>query len=101
MKDENGKVKKEGDTIVDEKLAVTLEKIASDPESFYTGALAEDIMADLEEVNSIIVKKDLEKYSANITKPLHSEFDGKDWYFSRAQSSGPILQLMLNMLGEY
>ena len=87
--------------IVDEKLAVTLEKIASDPKSFYTGDLAKDIIDDLEEINSIITKEDLEKYSANITQPLHSEFDGKDWYFSRAQSSGPILQLMLNILGGY
>ena len=54
---------------------------------------------DLEQVESIIVEEDLTNYTANITKPLHSEFDGKDWYFSRAQSSGPILQLMLNMLG--
>ena len=78
-----------------------MEKIASDLESFYTGDLAKDIMDDLEEINSIITKEDLEKYSANITQPLHSEFDGKDWYFSRAQSSGPILQLMLNILGGY
>ena len=61
MKDENDKVKKEGDTIVDEKLAVTLERIAADPESFYTGELADDILADLADVKSIIVEKDFEK----------------------------------------
>jgi len=99
--DENNKVKTKGDTIVDEKLAVTLERIAADPESFYTGELAEDILADLAEVKSVIVEEDFRKYTVNITKPLHSEFDGKDFYFSRAESSGPILQLMLNMLEGY
>ena len=97
--DENGEVKKEGDFIQDEKLAQTLEAIAEDKDSFYNGKLAKLILEDLEEVGSIIVEEDLETYNANISEPLHSEFDGKDWYFSRAQSSGPILQLMLNMLG--
>jgi len=99
--DENGEVKKEGDFITDEKLAQTLEAIAKDKDSFYTGELSKLILQDLEEVGSIIVEDDLKLYGANITEPLHSEFDGKDWYFSRAQSSGPILQLMLNMLEEY
>ena len=70
MKDENDKVKKEGDTIVDEKLAVTLERIAANPESFYTGELADDILADLADVKSIIVEKDFEKDSG-FTCTLH------------------------------
>ena len=56
-------MKTKGDTIVDEKLAVTLERIAADPESFYTGELAEDILADLAEVKSVIVKEDFRKDS--------------------------------------
>lgn len=56
-------MKTKGDTIVDEKLAVTLERIAADPESFYTGELAEDILADLAEVKSVIVEEDFRKDS--------------------------------------
>ena len=39
----------EGDVITDPKLAVTMQRIADDPMSFYTGTLANDIIADLEE----------------------------------------------------
>ena len=56
-------MKTKGDTIVDEKLAVTLERIAADPESFYTGELAEDILADLAEVKSVIAEEDFKKDS--------------------------------------
>ena len=44
--DENGEVKKEGDFIKDEKLAQTLEAIAEDPDSFYTGKLSKLILED-------------------------------------------------------
>ena len=76
----------------DERLAVTLERIAADPDTFYTGDLADDIgepkikicplegaiehsklisklisAEDLKQVNSIITKEDLEKFEATIT----------------------------------
>ena len=48
--DSEGKIKNIGDTVVDEQLATTLERIANDQtkDSFYNGDLAEDIAADLE-----------------------------------------------------
>ena len=44
---------------------------------------------------------DLNIYDVNITEPLKSDFDGKEFYFPKAQASGPILQLMLNILDGY
>ena len=47
--DENGQIKNEGDIIIDEKFAATLERIANDPskDTFYSGELADDIELDL------------------------------------------------------
>ena len=85
----------------DPKLANTLRRIAQDPDNFYNGELAEDIASDLEQVGSWINITDLNIYDVNITEPLKSDFDGKEFYFPKAQASGPILQLMLNILDGY
>ena len=87
--------------IKDKKLANTLRRIAQDPDNFYNGELAEDIAADLAQVGSWINITDLNIYDVNITEPLKSDFDGKEFYFPKAQASGPILQLMLNILDGY
>ena len=85
----------------DPKLANTLRRIAQDPDNFYNGELAEDIASDLAQVGSWINITDLNIYDVNITEPLKSDFDGKEFYFPKAQASGPILQLMLNILDGY
>ena len=54
---ENGKVKQEGDLVVDLELAQTLEQIANDEsgDTFYSGELANKIIQDLHgELNEII-----------------------------------------------
>ena len=45
----NGKLVKLGDTLKCPKLAVTYERIAVDPHTFYNGSLADDIVADIAE----------------------------------------------------
>ena len=45
----DGSLKQEGDTIRLPKLASTLERIASNPEEFYSGAMAKDIVDDIAE----------------------------------------------------
>ena len=47
--DENGELKQEGDMMYNEKLAVTMERIADDPYTYYLGSLAADIAADIAE----------------------------------------------------
>lgn len=44
---EDGSLKKEGDTIRLPKLASTLERIADKPEEFYSGAMAKDVVDDI------------------------------------------------------
>ena len=53
---ENGELIEEGDRIIDDKLADTMERIAADPMSFYTGDLAADIVADLAEYGKLQTK---------------------------------------------
>ena len=47
LTDSNGLLLGEGDIARDEKLAVTMEKIAADPHDFYEGKLAQDIVDDV------------------------------------------------------
>ena len=44
---------------------------------------------------------DLNNYRANLTTPLETVDGSETYYFSRSPSSGPILQLMLNILNGY
>ena len=66
-------------------MANTLRRIAEDPDNFYNGDLAKDIASDLEQVGSWINITDLNIYDVNITEPLKSVFDGKEFYFPKAQ----------------
>jgi len=62
---EDGSLKKKGDIVRRPNLAQTLRKIARDgADAFYKGALAADIVADLNEGygDSIITKTDLQNY---------------------------------------
>ena len=45
----DGSLVTEGDILVDYKLAKTFRRIAADPMGFYTGSLAQDIVADIKE----------------------------------------------------
>ena len=99
--DNQGKIKQVGDEIKDEELAKTLEMIQNDPDSFYNGPLADLIIEDLKELGAIITKEDLQNYKALIASPLESTFGDLQFFFPRAPSSGPILQLMMNIIEGY
>ena len=47
----DGSLKKEGDIVKIPKLAFTMEIIARNPESFYTGDLAKDIIKDIQDAS--------------------------------------------------
>uniref|UniRef100_A0A1I8G961 Gamma-glutamyltranspeptidase 1 n=1 Tax=Macrostomum lignano TaxID=282301 RepID=A0A1I8G961_9PLAT len=54
-----GKPYKEGDVLVDTKLADTMDKIANDPQVFYNGSLADDIVQEVLAAGGNITKNDL------------------------------------------
>ena len=45
----DGSLVTKGDVLVDYKLAKTFRRIAADPNGFYSGSLAQDIIADIKE----------------------------------------------------
>lgn len=67
----NGKLVKVGQTVKNVQLASTLEKIANEgAETFYTGSLSQDILADLAELGAPITAEDLAQYRAIVISSL-------------------------------
>ena len=66
-----GAVPAVGDRFVNMRLGSTLRRLARDGlDSFYRGALAGSIAADLERIGSPLAAGDLERHHARVTKPL-------------------------------
>ena len=77
---------------------MTLERVRDDPESFYNGALASDILRDLEKVNGIWTDSDLSGYEHMEREPYQRELSGMKMYLTPPPTSGAVLGLILNIL---
>ena len=98
---DNGKAKwQAGDKLVQPYLAKTLRRIAEDgPDAFYTGPIAEQLVAQMKVGGGLITKDDLAKYEAKERKPIHGTYHGYDVYGPPPPSSGGICLIeMLNIL---
>ena len=87
-----------GDKIKNEKYANTLEKLRDDPESFYSGPLANDIVRDIRIINGNVTAEDLRNYLSVIREPYESELLGTKMYLTPPPTSGAVLALILNIL---
>jgi len=96
--DKNKKLREKGDKIKNEKYAKTLEQVQNDPESFYSGRLANDIAEDIRIANGIVKLDDLRKYKSISRKPYKSELSGMNMYLTPPPTSGAVLALILNIL---
>ena len=96
--DGEGNLKKLGSVLKMPKFASTLEKIRDDPESFYIGELAEDIVKDVQENGGIITREDMKTYKVVVRDPLTAEMGDYTWYTNPAPGSGAVLSLILNIL---
>ncbi|XP_078361850.1 glutathione hydrolase 1 proenzyme-like [Oculina patagonica] len=99
--DEEGKVKKLGTVIKLPNFARTLEIIRDDPDSFYTGELAKDIVKDIQDHGGIITLDDLKNYKVKIRTPLQAKMGDYTWYTNPPPGSGAVLSLILNILKGY
>ena len=63
-----GKVYEEGDTYYCMALADTLERIAADPEDFYSGETARMLLDDLTALGGLMTMEDLETYMCVMQK---------------------------------
>lgn len=89
-----------GDRLVQPDLAGSMELIADQgPDAFYTGRIAEQLVAEMQAGGGLISLEDLKNYKANVRAPIHTRFRGYDVYGPPPPSSGGItVGLMLNML---
>jgi len=91
---------KAGDVLKQPDLAKTLQAVADGgADAFYTGKVAEQIVAEMTASNGLISAADLKGYTAKVRKPVHGTYRGYDIYGPSPPSSGGIAVIeMLNML---
>jgi gamma-glutamyltranspeptidase/glutathione hydrolase len=102
-KDGGKKDWQDGDILIQKDLAATLRLIAENgPDAFYTGAIADKIVAEMKAGNGLITRADLSAYQAKARRPVHGTYRGYDVYAPPPPSSGGIcLVEMLNTLENF
>ncbi len=91
----------EGDTISNEKLAVTLQLIADKGEkAFYEGKIADSIIATMNEFGGIISNEDLQKYKPKWRETIKGNYNGYTVYSMPPPSSGGWALISLLKMAE-
>lgn len=84
--------------IINKPLANTLKKIAANPDDFYTGALAEDIVKDIQDAGGIVTLDDLANYKVLNDKVLTDDIGDFTLHTMSTPTGGPIITHTLNIL---
>ncbi len=88
----NAKIWQEGSTFVNRDLGRTLIKIVNEgPESFYTGEIADSIVATVKRYGGLISREDLASYQIKWRKPVSFTFDSLQIYAMPPPSSGGLI----------
>jgi gamma-glutamyltranspeptidase/glutathione hydrolase len=92
-----------GDRLVQKDLGRTLRLIAGrGPDAFYTGPVADLIVAEMRRGGGLITREDLANYRAKLRRPVHGTYRGYDVYAPPPPSSGgTCLVEMLNILENF
>ncbi len=97
----NGQVYQPGDLLIQTDKAQTLETIAENPQSFYTGKIAEAIATDMAKAGGLITLEDLKDYTPIWRQPICGKFrEARVCAMSPPSSGGVHLLQMLNIVGE-
>jgi gamma-glutamyltranspeptidase/glutathione hydrolase len=97
----NGQPLEPGDILVQKDLAATLETIAADPGSFYTGRIARAIVQDMRVNGGLITEADLKRYHPIWRSPVCGNFRVYRVCSMPPPSSGGVhLLQILNILGD-
>ena len=98
----DGNFFKSGDRFTQPQLAATLRRIAADPKTFYTGAMAAELAASVQQGGGLLTAADLAAYQAKDREPLLGAYRGYDIITAPPPSAGGIMLLeILNILSGY
>lgn len=97
----NGSILPPGERLVQKDLAQTLQRIAKDPGSFYTGEIARAIANDMAKNGGLITLEDLKTYKTTWRTPLCGSFRVYQICSMPPPSSGGVhLLQILNIIGD-
>jgi gamma-glutamyltranspeptidase/glutathione hydrolase len=97
----DGRAPKAGETMRYPALAETLKRIARDGrDAFYTGAIAEDIIATVRPLGSLLTLEDLAVHESNWVKPISAEFMGREILEIPPSGQGLTALIALNILSQ-
>jgi gamma-glutamyltranspeptidase/glutathione hydrolase len=95
----HGDFYQQGDILRQPELARTLEEIARDPNSFYTGSIARDLVASMQAGGGLITAADLAHYQVKERSVVRGSYRGYEIISAPPPSSGGIVLLeALNIL---
>jgi gamma-glutamyltranspeptidase/glutathione hydrolase len=98
----DGSLYREGEIFRQPELARTLERIAANPEDFYHGKMALELVEELSKGGALLTLKDLAQYSVVERAPVEGTFHGYTVISAPPPSSGGIVLLSaLNILEGY
>lgn len=87
----DGEPLKPGDTLRNPDLAWTLKQIAAHgADAFYSGAIAERMVADLRGKGNVITRSDLSRYFASTREPIAGTYRGHTIYSAVPAASGGV-----------
>ena len=75
----------------------TLKKVRDDPESFYTGDIAETIVEDVTNKGGIMTLDDLKDYKVKTREPLKMKLKDLTLHTMPLPTGGPILMHILGI----
>ena len=98
----DGNFYRESETFKQPQLASTLERIAADPDDFYHGKMAHELVDDLKKGGAILTLDDLAQYSVVERKPIFGTFHNYTVISAPPPSSGGVVLISaLNILESY
>jgi len=98
----DGNFYKEGETFRQPELARTLERIAADPDEFYHGKMAHELIDDIRKDGGLLTLDDLAQYTVVERKPIVGTFHNYTIVSAPPPSSGGIVMVSaLNILESF
>ncbi len=98
----DGRFYKAGETFRQPELARTLERIAENPDDFYHGKMAQELVDDVKKGGGLITLDDLARYEVVERRPVIGKYHGYTILSAPPPSSGGVvLMSALNILESY